>query len=897
MRKRTTIAAIGFVLAAMTAQEAFLSTGSPAIGAGGSPRSFKSRAAEPSPSQELAFGAIPPGHWAFDELARLTGDPEIAEYLKRKKSGEKGVLKYNFAVIIAKFLTQSNNTEPSEVIKTLGPERLVALKRLVPLVRDELANLDIDPAALDETIDASVETGPGVMRDMALSSDGGGGGEGADAGMPRLHATGPAGGIAVLAARKGLYSDISSLKITPNVLKLKAGENKSLKAFGITLDNRIRPMRAVWELRGPVGELGPDGAFRATRAGSGVIRVYIPGTNLESNAVVHVVPGDLAKVVLRPGDGTLKPGQSVDFTAMAADSYGNEVPMDPVWKCVGKSGKMVGSTLVAMTEGKVKVYASTADGKAFDVAVIDVVAGQAPKAGRELREIEELKRAATEANAPALGQKQPGPSLVSAASLEAKPSAPSSGPAAAPASAGKSGSAEVDTDRARLSEDLRRLKAKLLANRARLSSVLNGNEATPVTPEKAEAPSDAGAAGKEARGAGQAIMTAGEKYGAGKGTTAGGWKYSVTAAKPDQAKDRQPQDRGEAPSTASQREIGHEDSGSAAPGGPVPGNKAPSVLIFEEKGKNGQEVRMFSLKNTTPEEIATAIESNVFGDSAAIKHQVDGRTNSMVISGRREVLETIAKYIEMADVPTPQVRIEARIIEVTLTESEGMGVDWSMLLPSKGSAKPVAEENSISVPLPGPAGEGATKLRFGTLSQEQFTAMLSVLSSRDRVKLVSNPSITTLNRKLASILVGQVVPIAKFSMNDYNGNYEVIGYEEKKIGINLEVTPSVTSSGTINLKVVPKVEDILGYVGQFKERPVTFTRSAETEVAISDNETLVIGGLIRETREKKVSKVPVLGDIPGIRNLFRRTLQTREKKETIIFITPRLVEREFGKRI
>jgi len=115
------------------------------------------------------------------------------------------------------------------------------------------------------------------------------------------------------------------------------------------------------------------------------------------------------------------------------------------------------------------------------------------------------------------------------------------------------------------------------------------------------------------------------------------------------------------------------------------------------------------------------------------------------------------------------------------------------------------------------------------------------------------------------------------------------GYDEKKIGVRLLVTPHVGPDSSMILVVNPEISEIVEYRGQFNERPVTSTRSATTQVEIRSGQTVMIGGLIREVNLKVERKVPILGDIPILNFLFRHKTTTKQKVDLMIFITPHLL--------
>ncbi|HXF58423.1 MAG TPA: type II and III secretion system protein, partial [Candidatus Saccharimonadales bacterium] len=179
---------------------------------------------------------------------------------------------------------------------------------------------------------------------------------------------------------------------------------------------------------------------------------------------------------------------------------------------------------------------------------------------------------------------------------------------------------------------------------------------------------------------------------------------------------------------------------------------------------------------------------------------------------------------------------------------------------------------------------------FGKLSFEEFNVALDILKQSSTTNLVSAPKITTLDNQEAEIIVGTVVPIARYEHTEQTGALQISGYDEKKVGVRLLVTPHVGPDSTMILAVNPEISEIVEYRGQFNERPVTSTRSAQTQVEVRSGETVMIGGLIRTVDMKIERKVPILGDIPLLSFLFRHKTTSKQKVDLMIFITPHLIE-------
>ena len=286
---------------------------------------------------------------------------------------------------------------------------------------------------------------------------------------------------------------------------------------------------------------------------------------------------------------------------------------------------------------------------------------------------------------------------------------------------------------------------------------------------------------------------------------------------------------------------------------------------------------------------------------------------SLVVTDTSARLDRVADVLAAMDVRPKLVVIEAKLVETGLGAGEKLGVDWQLRASAHGAVLPTTfpfpksggSGEFTGTPNPnnqvggiGPAfppGEtfpytAPADYVFGKLSFQEFAVALDILKQSSRTNLVSAPKITTLDNQEAEIIVGTVVPIATYEHLVQTGALQITGYEEKKVGVRLLVTPHIGPDSTMLLAVNPEISEIIEYRGQFNERPVTSTRSALTQVEVKSGETVMIGGLIREVDMKVERKVPILGDIPLLRLLFRHKTTMKEKVDLMIFITPHLIE-------
>ena len=342
------------------------------------------------------------------------------------------------------------------------------------------------------------------------------------------------------------------------------------------------------------------------------------------------------------------------------------------------------------------------------------------------------------------------------------------------------------------------------------------------------------------------------------------------------------------------------------------------------------DTQTFRLNYSRSEDIKESIETLV---SARGRITLESRTNTLIVSETKTNLMRIAEIIKALDKRTPQVMIEAKIIETTLGDTENLGIDWTIEVALSGSSRPTTfpfqtdayhgtgnkmfpyiespdhmEETTTTsysesgVPIsttttqeifnrlirgfPEVASDAFT---YGTLDFSQFQTVLEILKKRTDTKVLSNPRITTLNNQEAEILVGSIVPIPNYEYSKDTGTRVVSGYTDQKIGIGLTVTPNINEEDYVTLIVEPTIDQITGFTGPNNERPIISTRNAQTNVMIKDGQTLVIGGLIAEKKIEYEKKVPILGDIPIIKYLFTKKEDSINRTELLIFITPYII--------
>lgn len=342
------------------------------------------------------------------------------------------------------------------------------------------------------------------------------------------------------------------------------------------------------------------------------------------------------------------------------------------------------------------------------------------------------------------------------------------------------------------------------------------------------------------------------------------------------------------------------------------------VVSIESLNVEPAETRIFLLNYARAGDIAPTVTSMVEAAKGG-KVQVDVRSNALVVTERPKRLEKVDEIIKRLDKATAQVMIEAKFIEVTDTDITNLGVDWVSLqgygvgldptdLLIKGGEN--AGVNNISRTINPTTGivtktyevledaKDASHVYGAVLSSGEFAWVLSALQKNTKSKVVSNPTVVTINNQEALISVGRQYPIPSYTYNQERGTYEISGFEYRDIGIILKVTPQVNNAGLINLKIDPEVSDFndsesVEFGGASSAKiPVIRIKRTATQVAIKDGYTMGLGGLISTTEGEGESKVPVLSSIPGLGRLFRSNNKNALKSNLIVFITAKTLSPE-----
>lgn len=269
----------------------------------------------------------------------------------------------------------------------------------------------------------------------------------------------------------------------------------------------------------------------------------------------------------------------------------------------------------------------------------------------------------------------------------------------------------------------------------------------------------------------------------------------------------------------------------------------------------------------------------------------DDNTNTLLISAPPEQVDLVKQMLEKLDVLPPQVHIRAIIAEVKLTRATSLGFQWQSLGRTWGVRDGVEYTGDVGTDFDvgEPTEEDAPLGFFATISGGDFSAVLNALTSDSHARILAAPSIFTTNNQQAEIDVSERIPIPTGTFQSATGGQTTnIGYQS--VGIVLTVTPTVTQGDMVRFEVGITANDVGAdiQVGD-QSFPSILNRSADAVLNLRDGDTVVLGGLMRESIIRSATRVPILGDIPLIGALFRSTTSTRVKSELLVFLTPHIV--------
>ncbi|WP_171263602.1 type IV pilus secretin PilQ family protein [Acinetobacter sp. ANC 5054] len=286
----------------------------------------------------------------------------------------------------------------------------------------------------------------------------------------------------------------------------------------------------------------------------------------------------------------------------------------------------------------------------------------------------------------------------------------------------------------------------------------------------------------------------------------------------------------------------------------------------------------------------------------------DPRTNTLIINDTSTKIDQIRKMIDLLDVSVKQVMVEARIVKASTDFTKEMGVKWGILsqginqnsdllvggsdttlwdlkTPDDDGKYTIQRPSNLNVDL-GVTKAGASRIAFGLISLSDFMLdlELSALQADGYGEVISTPKVLTADKQQAKVASGQEIP---YQTTTGTGSNATSSTEFKDALLSLDVTPSITPDGKVQMKLNIKSDSPAGYAQNGEI--ILNKNEINTDVLVNNGETVVLGGIFEQQNTLSQTKVPFLGDLPYVGRLFRKDTKSDKKTELLIFVTPRIV--------
>ncbi|MBI5663534.1 MAG: type II secretion system secretin GspD [Nitrospirae bacterium] len=310
-------------------------------------------------------------------------------------------------------------------------------------------------------------------------------------------------------------------------------------------------------------------------------------------------------------------------------------------------------------------------------------------------------------------------------------------------------------------------------------------------------------------------------------------------------------------------------------------------------------------KAATPQKPSVAPRSSQPSESGSrIEIITFEPTNSLIIFAPPGIYREIVKTIKKIDTYPREVLIEAVVAQVTLTTGDEHGIQWSALDTQfrdnkyfKGDVTEIVGSSLtgdlVTKAADATLGAGLGGLSYIVFQPDKFTALINALASKGKVDILSSPRLLVRDQEEASIEVGSEIPTATSSTTSSTTSDTLTqNIQYKTVGIKLKIKPTISEEKTVVLDLEQEVSDRGANIQVGKEGntfPSFSTTKAKTSIVVPDKQGIVIGGIMREEKKSDYSGIPILMDIPLLGNLFRYQVDSTEKKELVIIITPQVI--------
>lgn len=338
------------------------------------------------------------------------------------------------------------------------------------------------------------------------------------------------------------------------------------------------------------------------------------------------------------------------------------------------------------------------------------------------------------------------------------------------------------------------------------------------------------------------------------------------------------------------------------------------TMIDKETPRGKGSIHVYYCKHATAEELAKVLQDLPAQQTGAkapkakapsvvagkVRISADKATNSLIIMADKEDYNVLVDVIQKLDIPRSMVYIESLIMEVDMSTSLNIGIDWSAFGETSFSGKDALIGGGFRRGFVTPSELLQGGLTVGLISEplkiagfdvSNISAIINAVKTDDDFRILSTPQVLTTDNEEARITVGENRPFQTRSTTDVSGGtFE--SFEYRDVGKILKITPHVTEDRLVRMQISLEVTaiDQQATLTTSSTLPVTLKRTVDTTVIIKDQQTVVIGGLIDDTTTESENKVPVLGDIPVLGWLFRKQAEETVKTNLYVFLTPKVIK-------
>ncbi|MGK6310047.1 type II secretion system secretin GspD [Variovorax sp. DT-64] len=345
------------------------------------------------------------------------------------------------------------------------------------------------------------------------------------------------------------------------------------------------------------------------------------------------------------------------------------------------------------------------------------------------------------------------------------------------------------------------------------------------------------------------------------------------------------------------------------PGAQGPGGTSPITAGAQQQQQQQQLTQMAGAGGGLS--AATTPVSTTAPVSTGGQIQADPATNSLIISAPEPLYRQLRAVIDRLDSRRAQVLIESLIVEVNADKAAEFGIQWQAGLGNTGDRNvgvigtnsSLGGANIIDLAVGLATGNAATRPssgfnfgighRYGDNGQYVLGFLARFLASNGEGNVLSTPNLLTLDNEEAKIVVGQNVPFVTGQYTNTGANTNTVNpfqtIERKDVGLTLRVRPQISETGTVKMQIFQEVSSVVASTVNNINGPTTTKRSIESNVLVDDGNIIVLGGLLSDEYSNSQEKVPGLGDVPVLGNLFKSEVRNRRKTNLMVFLRPTVV--------